>query len=272
MMHGTVESRGCRLHYRLSGDGPPLVFIQGAGIHASGCDPQVAELRHQFRCLTFDNRGVGESQPIGARITVDQMVEDTLTVMDAAGIESAHIAGHSLGGMVAQQLATIARPRVRSLSLLCTSAQGRHATRFTPDLIWLGLRSNLGPVRARRMAFLRIVLPDAYIATQDRAELATRLAKIIGHDLGVPPSINMKQLAALKKFDGRPHLAGLAGIPTLVVGATQDRIFPPRYVRALAEGIPGARYVELDGAHGLTIQREREVNQLLREFCAEKSV
>ena len=75
MMHGTVESRGCRLHYRLSGDGPPLVFIQGAGIHASGCDPQVAELRHQFRCLTFDNRGVGESQPIGARITVDQMVE-----------------------------------------------------------------------------------------------------------------------------------------------------------------------------------------------------
>jgi pimeloyl-ACP methyl ester carboxylesterase len=266
MMHGEVESKGCRLVYHVAGAGPPLVFIQGVGIHASGCNPQVEELSREFRCLTFDNRGIGDSQPVGAApLTVEQMVEDTLTVMDAAGIESAHIAGHSLGGMVAQQLARRARERVLSLCLLCTSARGKDATRLAPDLIWLGIRSNVGPVRARRAAFLRIVLPDAYIATQDRDELAQRLADIIGHDLGVPPKITMKQMGALQSFDGRTGLGELAGIRTLVVAATHDRIFPPRFVKALADGIPGAKYTQLDGAHGVTIQRNREVNALLKK-------
>jgi pimeloyl-ACP methyl ester carboxylesterase len=152
------------------GAGVPIVFIQGVGIHGSGWDPQVSELG--AHCITFDNRGIGESQPAGAAITVNQMVEDTLAVMDAAGVQAAHIVGHSLGGMIAQRVAQTARPRVLSLSLLCTSGRGR---------------SNVGPLKSRRMAFLRVVLPDAYIATQDRNALAARFAKIIGHDPGVPP-------------------------------------------------------------------------------------
>jgi pimeloyl-ACP methyl ester carboxylesterase len=115
------------------------------------------------------------------------------------------------------------------------------------------------------MAFLRIVLPDSYIATQDRNVLAKQFAEIIGHDLGIPPPVTMKQLGALKPFDSRAALPQLAGIPTLVIAATHDRIFPPRFVKALAAGIPGARYVELEGAHGVTIQRSAEVNQLLRD-------
>jgi len=255
----------CSISYRTVGEGVPIVFIQGVGIHGSGWDPQVSELGAHFRCITFDNRGIGESQPAGAAITVNQMVEDTLAVMDAAGVRTAHIVGHSLGGMIAQRVAQTARPRVLSLSLLCTSGRGADATRPALDLIWLGIRSNVGPLRSRRMAFLRVVLPDAYIATQDRNALAARFAKIIGHDPGVPPPVTMKQLGALRGFDGRPALSQLAGIPTLVIAAAHDRIFPPRFVRALALGIPGARYVELDGAHGVTIQRSAEVNQQLRD-------
>jgi len=243
----------------------PVVFIQGVGIHGSGWNPQVSELGAHFRCITFDNRGIGESQPAGAPITVNRMAEDTLAVMDAVGVRQAHIVGHSLGGMIAQRLAQTARRRVLSLSLLCTSARGADATRLAPDLVWLGIRSNIGPVQSRRRAFLRIVLPDAYIATQDRNALAKQFAEIIGHDLGVPPPVTMKQLGALKSFDGRPALAQLAGIPTLVIAAAHDRIFPPRFGKALAVGIPGSRYVELNGAHGVTIQRSAEVNQLLRE-------
>ena len=247
------------------GEGVPVVFIQGVGIHGCGWNPQVAELSAHFRCITFDNRGIGDSQPVGAAVTVDQMVEDTLAVMDAAGVQAAHIVGHSLGGMIAQRLVQTARPRVLSLSLLCASARGADATRLAPDLIWLGIRSNIGPVQSRRRAFLRIVLPDAYIATQDRNALAKQFAEIIGHDLGVTPPIAMKQLAALRLFDGRPALPQLAGIPTLVIAAAHDRIFPPPFGKALADGIPGARYVELNGAHGVTIQRSAEVNQLLRQ-------
>ena len=101
-----------------------MVFIQGTGVHGAGWDPQVRELCARYRCITFDNRGMGQSQPVGAKVSVPQMAADTLPIMDACGVESAHLAGHSLGGLIAQQVALLARERVRSLALLCTFSRG----------------------------------------------------------------------------------------------------------------------------------------------------
>ena len=98
-----VESRGCLIRYKRVGAGAPIVFIQGVGLHGDGWLPQTQSLSSDFECITFDNRGMGESQPAGAAITVQQMAEDTLTVMDAAGIRAAHLVGHSLGGVIALQ-------------------------------------------------------------------------------------------------------------------------------------------------------------------------
>lgn len=266
-MKGTVTFEGCPLSYEVRGEGPPVVLINGVGIHGSGCNPQIAELSRGFRCLTFDNRGIGASQPAGkaSAICVDQMTRDTLAVMDELGMERAHVAGHSLGGVVAQNLALTARHRVRSLSLLCTSARGADALRLSPALIWRGICSNVGTRNSRRLAFLRIVMADRHLATVNRDELARELAVVIGHDLGDPPAVTNRQLSALRRFDSRARLSTLAGIPALVVAATDDVIFPPRFGRALAAGIPGARFVELEGAHGVTIQHADIVNRLLRE-------
>ena len=76
----------------------------------------------------------------------------------------------------------------------------------------------------------------------------------------------MKQLGAASRFDASGRLQELAGLPTLVLSARHDRIAPPQYGRALAERIPGARYVEVaDGGHAVTIQCAREVNGVLTE-------
>ena len=123
----TLTHRGCHLAHDLRGEGPPVLFIQGTGIHGDGWLPQIDGLRDRFACLSFDNRGMARSQPIGdARITVEQMAEDALAVMDARGFDAAHVVGHSLGGSIA--LALSAPRRVRTLSLLCTFASGRDAT------------------------------------------------------------------------------------------------------------------------------------------------
>jgi pimeloyl-ACP methyl ester carboxylesterase len=259
-----VESRGCRLHYKRVGTGEPIVFIQGVGLHGDGWLPQTETLSSEFECVTFDNRGMGMSQPAGTAITVPQMAEDTLSVMDAAGIGSAHLVGHSLGGVVALQTAFIARQRVRSLSLLCTSARGADATQLSTRMAWLGLRSRVGSRRMRAQAFLEIVMPASYLAGQDRDALAERMKPLFGHDLADTPPIVMRQLGALKRFDASSRLAELKGTPTLVMSAVEDVIFPPRCGKALAEGIPGSHFVEFDGvAHGMTIQSAERVNELL---------
>ncbi|MFL5539845.1 MAG: alpha/beta fold hydrolase [Longimicrobiaceae bacterium] len=262
----SAEYLGCRLAYRVEGSGPPVVLVQGVGVAGSGWTPQVRALRQRFACLTFDNRGMGASQPPGAPITVRQMAEDALWLMDHAGWESAHLVGHSLGGPVALEMALSRPERVRSLSLLCTLARGRDATRLTWRMLRLGVRSRVGPRRARRRAFLEMVMPPGALRGADRDALAAELAPLFGHDLADQPAIALKQLAALRAWDGTDRLGRLAAIPTLVMSAAHDPIAPPRFGRALAEAIPGARYVEFDDAsHGLPIQHAGRVNALLLE-------
>lgn len=264
-----VDPTGCSFGYSVEGAGAPVVFIQGVGVHGRGWIPQVEELRTGFECLVFDNRGMGESQPARVPITVKQMAADTLWLMDEIGWDSAHVVGHSLGGPIALEIARTAPERVRSLSLLCTVARGGDATRLTWQMIWLGLRGRIGSRRSRRRAFLRIVMPPAVLGVIDQDAMAEELEPIFGHDLAVQPPIAIKQLSALRRYDARSHLEALGSIPTLVMSAAHDIIAPPRFGRALAEGIPGARYVEFDdAAHGLPIQYAGRINRLLRDHFA----
>ncbi len=266
----STEFGGGRISYHVEGRGPPVVLIQGVGVAGSGWTPQVRGLSSRFQCLTFDNRGMGESQPLGSAITVRQMAEDTLWLMTHLGWDSAHVVGHSLGGPVALEMAATKPERVRSLSLLCTLARGRDATRLTWRMLVLGLRTRIGSRRARRRAFLQMVMPPDALATVDADALAAELEPLFGHDLADQPAVAMKQLGALRAYDASDRLGTLAAIPTLVMSAVHDPIAPPRYGRALAEAIPGARYREFDDAsHGLPIQHAERVNALLADHLLE---
>jgi pimeloyl-ACP methyl ester carboxylesterase len=265
----TVEHRGCRLAYDVRGDGPPVLMIHGVAVHGDGWRPQTDELEGRYRCLSFDNRGMGRSQPVGAPLTVEQMAEDALALMDAEGWASAHVAGHSLGGLVALHVALSARGRARSLALLCTFARGRDAAPPTPRMVWYGMRSRVGTRRQRRHAFLHIVMPPGALAGADRDAMAARLEPLFGHDVGDQPPVTGKQLAAMRAYDASARLAELADVPTLVVSAAHDPIAPPSVGRALSAGIPGSRYVEVpDASHGVTIQHASRINALLAEHFA----
>jgi pimeloyl-ACP methyl ester carboxylesterase len=261
-----LEHAGCRLAYEVGGDGPPVLFIQGVGVHGRGWTPQVEALSPEFRCLAFDNRGMGRSRPASRRLSVEQMAEDARALMDAQRWEAAHVVGHSLGGLVATELALAAPARVRSLSLLCTVARGRDATRPSGRMLWIGLRSALGPRRWRRRAFLEIVLTPEERIRGDLDATAARLEPLFGHDLAVRAPGTIGQLRALRAYDATPRLGRLGAVPTLVLSAAHDPIAPPRFCRTLAAAIPGARYVELpDAAHGAPIQCADGVNALLRD-------
>ncbi|MBX9602951.1 MAG: alpha/beta hydrolase [Bryobacteraceae bacterium] len=263
-MKSKHHHQGCDLAYTVEGSGPPVVFIQGVGVHGSGWLPQVRALADRFTCLTFDNRGIGESQPRPARLSVKQMADDTAALMDACGWDSAHVVGHSLGGLVSLQLALDNPRRVRSLSLLCTFANGAEATKLSLRMLWVGLRTRIGTRRQRRNAFLKLVLPPDHLASANRDALASELALLFGHDLADQSPIALTQLAAMRACDLTPRLAEIRGTPTLVVSASHDRIARPELGAAIGEAIPGARFCTFAHAsHGLPIQFSAEVNEVL---------
>jgi pimeloyl-ACP methyl ester carboxylesterase len=107
--------------------------------------------------------------------------------------------------------------------------------------------------------------PESLVGT-NTDELAARLAPLFGHDLADQLPIVGKQLRALRAANAQPLLGELADIPSLVVSAGYDPIAPPRIGRKLAEGIPGARYIEVpEASHGLPIQFPERVNEMLLE-------
>ncbi len=265
----SFEHRGCRLAYGVEGRGAPVLFIQGVAVHGEAWRPQVEGLSARYRCLWFDNRGMGRSLPLDGALSVARMAEDARVLLEAQGWDSAHVVGHSLGGLVAQHLALTERAGVRSLSLVCTFSRGGDVSVPSLEMMWLGLRSRVGTRRQRRHAFLRIVMPPEVLAREDVDALAERLAGVFGHDLADQPPVALKQMAAMGAYDATPRLGELAGLPTLVVSAVHDPIAPPRLGRALAAGIPGARYVEIPGAsHGVVLQRADAINTLLHEHFA----
>jgi pimeloyl-ACP methyl ester carboxylesterase len=259
-----VLFEGCHLSYTVRGSGPPLLLIQGVGVQGDAWLPQTGDLARDFTCITFDNRGMAKSQPVAAAITVEQMTRDALAILDATGFSSAHVAGHSLGGVIALQLAITAPSRVRSLALLCTFSGGRTAAPPTARMLWLGARTRIGTRLMRRRSFLRLVMPPGPIADQDR--LAERIAILFGHDLADQPPIVSRQLRALRRSDTSPRLHELPRVPVLIVTGHHDPIGPPAAGRALAAAIPGSRYIEVpDASHGLPISHAALTNATLRE-------
>jgi pimeloyl-ACP methyl ester carboxylesterase len=261
--------KGCQLAYEVRGTGPPAVFIQGVGVHGGAWKPQMDSLSENYECLAFDNRGLGQSQPIGCPLTIQQMAEDTLALMDALGWQSAHVVGHSMGGLIALGVALQARERVRSLALLCSFPRGRDALRLTRTSLWTGLRTRVGSKAQRRRAFLEIVLPPAARRAADHERVAAELAPLFGHDLAVQPPVATKQIAAMVRYDASSRLGELGGLSTLVVSAEHDWIAPPPVGRAMAASIPGACFHEIpDASHGVCIQHAARINELLLEHFA----
>ena len=263
----TLQSGGCRLSYRLDGPGrhdtPPLIMIQGVAAFGTSPNPQIEILQKYYDCLSFDNRGTGASQPVGANLTIARMASDVLALMDHLGWDSAHVIGHSLGGLVALQLALLAKDRVRSLALLCSFARGADALRVTPALLWILLRLRFGPHAVRRQAFLELVLPPG-AKPDDTEGLAARFSAILGHDVADMPPLAAQQVAAMRTCDLTSRLSELSGIPTLVINGDQDPIARPDSGKAIAAAIAGARYVEIaGGSHAFPILEADRCGALL---------
>jgi pimeloyl-ACP methyl ester carboxylesterase len=217
--------------------GEPVLMIMGLAASSRLWYRLLPWIARRHRAILFDNRGTGRSAAVHGRLTMSGMAEDAVSVLDAAGADSAHVIGASMGGMIAQHVALDHRERVRSLVLACTTPGGRSGV---PP--WrLITASALRPLFGSRRTF-PLVAPLLY-ASATRAGHADRINEDLERRIedNTSPLTVYAQMAGIAGHDTRSRLAELDGLPTLVVHGLEDGLIPPERGRELASLIPGSR-------------------------------
>src|SRR4030042_4307434 len=118
-MRGQIRVMGAAITYEVEGGGVPLLLIAGLGAGRWIWAPQVEALAARFRVVTFDNRGIGDSRRDSGPLSIGAMASDAVAVLDALGMARAHVAGMSMGGFVAQTVASQWPDRVGRLGVWC---------------------------------------------------------------------------------------------------------------------------------------------------------
>jgi 3-oxoadipate enol-lactonase len=254
---------GVRLHYRITGrpSGPPVLLIQGLGADKHGWDLQRLALAWSHHTVALDNRGAGRSDKPHGSYTLEQMAADAISVLDHAGIETAHVVGASMGGAISQIL-TIQHPeRVRSLTLTCTSCRN-HAWRRELLGSWGAAARQDGIGSMTSQAARWVIGPRSFRRLMPAVGWLGPLA------LGRPTHAFAAQVAAILGADDdmNERLAEIR-VPTLVVVGNQDILTPRGDSEELAELIPTAELVVISGAaHGLMIEHASTYNRVLLDF------
>ena len=223
---------GVGLYHELHGPetGPPLILLEGMGGDIPGWRRNIPVLASELRVIAYDFRGNGNSDEPTGPATMATFVDDTTALLDSLGIERAHVYGQSFGGMVAQELALTLPERVRTLILGCTQVGPRHAIRK-------GSKVPKGePWRAMYAPRFPDLHPE-HVAEDLR----------VGAAQPRHPEGGRRQWEAMQGFDSFDRLPTLR-VPTLIVHGTEDQAIPVENAELLAERIPGAELVLLEGA------------------------
>jgi 3-oxoadipate enol-lactonase len=260
-----IRANGVMLRVEEIGTGPPLLLIMGLGASLETWVAQRDAFAARHRVILFDNRGAGESEAPSPPWTVPDMAADAVGVLDAVGIERAHVLGVSMGGMIAQEMAIRFPERVDRLVVAMSFAR--------PD-----------PIRRAFLLFRRWArLQGADLVQEGVAHLPWLVSPRVLNDpgrleevLGVVSTMPLmtadaysEQIEAILEHDTLGRLENVRA-PTLVVAAAEDVLTPLYLSREIAEAIPQARLIVLPrGNHAVQIEEPDSFNRAVLDFLAD---
>jgi len=255
------------MFYVEAGAGEPLVLVMGFGGDHLAWGLQMPAFAARYRVIAFDNRGIGQTDAPDAPYSIAMMADDTVGLLDALGIERAHVCGVSMGGMIAQEIALRHAARVRTLQL--------HATLARPDAymhalsaVWGELRPKLGREEWLRTLALWLFAPITYAERRELVEL------VIQNALANPYPQSLvgfyRQGEAVRGHDTLERLADIR-CPTLVSVADADILVPLRFSRDIAQRVAGAELeIMVNAGHAYMWEKPEAFNAMCLDFLARR--
>ncbi|MEI6876085.1 MAG: alpha/beta fold hydrolase [Spirochaetota bacterium] len=254
--------------YETVGKGEPLLFISGMGGDNDAWKAQLRSHSRRFACITFDNRGIGGSAAAAAGLgpegyTLSLLAEDAIRLLDALGIDRAHVVGASMGGAIAQRLALDHPGRILSLSLHSTLARmsARSRLRFETQLQLLEKVDVVDVL----MSLAPMIWSERTLTERFHVIEAFRAARKEG---GAPVSkaVYRLQLQALLDLDLLPRLGEIKA-PVLVTAGADDGLIPAAESRLISKAIPGSAFHVFGGCgHASSMENSRGFNAVSLGF------
>lgn len=260
---GTVNfaeaADGAQLAWTSEGQGEPMLLIAGQATAMDGWGPTAELLSRSYRVIRFDHRGIGLSGKGEAdRYTTRLLAEDAVAVLNAAGADSAHVYGHSMGGRIGQWLAIDEPRKVRTLILAATSGGKWPDTSTMPD------KAALEALVSGDMSRLEPLFFDAAWARSNPEATHTFF------NSRASAWAKARHFKASREHDAWSELGAIRS-PTLILHGTEDRLTPLLNAQLLRGHIPGSVLVRVPGAgHGLHLDHPETV-EWIRQFIERRS-
>jgi len=225
---------------------------------------QVAALCKKYRCINMDFRGHGRSSTTESEYSLEQFAEDVYGLMKELGIEQAHVAGLSMGGMVAVRLALAHPEVVRSLMLLDTSARPEQAERAPQYETMARISREQGP-EAIMQGVIPIFFSQAFIEGQpQKLEAFKEQFRSLN-----PEGVYRATLAVTRRRDICEEIKSIR-VPTLVIVGKEDLAMPVREAETIQRQIAGSRLEKIAGAGHMTpIEQPEKVTAIIEEFLSQ---
>lgn len=254
---------GTRLHYEVLGrsNATPVLMIQGLGADKHGWNMQRIPLALHYRVIALDNRGAGRSDKPFGHYSLEQMAADAIAVLDAVGVEKAHIVGASMGGAISQIIGLKYPERVLSLTLACTACRN-HPWRRELLAGWATTATERGVGVMTKEAARWVIGPRSFRRIVPAFGWLGPLA------MGRTSHAFVSQVRAILDVDDTvADQLGEVTAPTLVLVGNQDILTPRGDSEEIAERMPNAELVVISGAaHGFMVEHASTFNKVLLEF------
>ena len=289
-----VTSNGLQIAYETHGDlsGPTVIMVQGLSMPLTGWPPPLIDalVADGFHVITFDNRDIGHSQlmddmpvpnmllqilrrmirlKVKAPYRLDDMMRDVVGLMDALEIESAHLIGVSMGGMISQLLAIHEPQRVKSLTSIMSTTNDRKLPGPTKALTRHYIRGPAAKTDEAGLAFMwqtwRLLGSPKYPLSDE--ELSEFLRAVLTR--GMTAAGTARQTLAILAAPGRVADLKRLKVPTLIIHGEEDPLIPIECGLATARAIPGSRMISISGmGHDLPLallpRISRQISQHLK--------
>ncbi|MDX2160296.1 MAG: alpha/beta fold hydrolase [bacterium] len=260
MMRTEIIPSSPKLAADICGEGETVLFLHGIGGNRTNWRAQLPVIGAHFHAVALDTRGYGDSEDYDGEVTFADFCADLARVLDHLGATAVHLVGLSMGGRIAFDFYGRNPGRVRTLTLADTSFTAPP----TPERVQQALALRQQPLLDGKTP--AEIAPEVAKSMTSAHTPPDALARIIESLSALHRDSYLKTLSAVVPYAAFPPLESIR-VPTLVICGSEDPIAPPSLMRPMAEKIPGADYVQIDGAaHVSNIEAPEQFNAALLPF------